>query len=90
MVFTASRNLLYVRITQEALNSPNACLASESSSDLASAQSMFPASPQLPALSHWGLILFLEHTMLPPALGPLHFLVTSARIFSLLDCILRP
>lgn len=61
MVLTGSRNLLCIRITQGALNSPNACLTSKSSSDLASAQSLFSASPQLPALSHWGLILFLEH-----------------------------
>lgn len=89
MVFTASRNLLYVRITQEALNSPNACLASESSSDLASAQSMFlphPSSLHLVtgasfcswntpcSLLPWGLCIFWL-----PLPG-----------FSLLDCILGP
>ena len=45
MVLTGSKNLLCVRITQGALKSPNACLASKSSSDMASAQSLFPASP---------------------------------------------
>ena len=59
MVLTGSRNVLCIRITQETLNSPHTCI-SKSPSALVSAQSLFPPSPQLPALSHWGLILFLE------------------------------